>query len=72
MAIADELSGEVAVAVLAMADNEKGRDKTRLKEILVNFYSALRPLTIASRRKQVRVRAASATPSSDKPTPVRR
>ena len=60
MAIANELSGEVAVAVLALEGNEKDRDKTRLKEILVNFYSALRPLSAASRRKHVRVRSASA------------
>lgn len=68
MAIADELSGEVAVAVLAMAGNKEERDKKKLKEILVNFYSALHPLTVASRRKHSNVRAASASASTEKPT----
>ena len=67
MAIANELSGEVAVAVLALAGNKEQPDKTKLKEILVNFYTALRPLTIASRRTHDRARAASASSSSDQP-----
>lgn len=67
MAIANELSGEVAVAVLAKASNEEQQDKTRLKEILVNFYSALRPLNIASRQRQLHSKAASASTSPDQP-----
>lgn len=65
MAIANELSGEVAIAVLALEGNKEQSDKTRLKEILVNFYSALRPLTTASRRRHVRARVATATPSNE-------
>jgi hypothetical protein len=64
MAIANELSGEVAVAVLARAGNEEDADKTKLKEILVNFYSALHSITIAS-RTHVRTRAASASSIGD-------
>lgn len=71
MAIADELSGEVAIAVLAMAGNEEEPDKSKLKEILVNFYSTLRPLTLASRRKHPKTRAISASTSSGKPTSER-
>ena len=67
MAIANEISGEVAVAVLALAGNEENQNKAELKEILVNFYSALRPLTLASRRKKVRVRAASTSHSGEQP-----
>jgi hypothetical protein len=71
MAIENELSGEVAVAVLALAGNEEQRDKTKLKEILVNFYSALHPLTVASRREHLNARTASASTSSDQPASER-
>lgn len=71
MAIANELSGEVAVAVLKLAGNEELRDKTKLKEILLNFYSALHPLTVASRRRPLHSRAASASTSGDQPASER-
>lgn len=67
MAIANELSSEVAVAVLALAGTEELRDKTKLKEILVNFYSALHPLTVASRQSHIHSRAATSSTSSDQP-----
>lgn len=67
MAIANELSGEVAVAVLALASTGEQRDKTKLKEILVNFYSALHPLTVASRQRPMRSRGAAASSSNDQP-----
>lgn len=71
MAIANELSGEVAVAVLALAGNEKQLDKTKLKEILVDFYSALHPLTVASRPRPIQSRAASVPISRDQPNSER-
>jgi hypothetical protein len=66
MAIADELSGEVAVAVLGRAGKEGDRDRAKLKEILINFYSSLRALTVASRGTHVRTNAASASSSHDR------
>jgi len=65
MAIANELSGDVAIAVLARAGSEVERDKTKLKEILVNFYSALHSLRAFSRRKHVKAKTAGASLSHD-------
>jgi hypothetical protein len=63
MAIANELSSDVATAVLA--HKQKGQSNTtELKEILLNFYSALRPLTTESRRRRWRAQSSPATPAT--------
>lgn len=69
MTIENELSGEVAVAVLAQGVSEDEREKRKLKEIIVNFHSTMRSLTLASRREYLRTRTASATSSRDAATP---
>ncbi len=65
MAIANELSGDVAIAVLARAGNAESRDSTKLKEILINFYSALHSLKASSPRKHARAKAAASLRASD-------
>lgn len=54
MAIANELSSDVAAALLAHKENKGPSSEKELKELLLNFYSALRPLTTESRRRRVR------------------
>jgi hypothetical protein len=54
MAIANELSSEVASAVLAHLDRNDQSRTEELKEILVRFYLALRSLTKDSRRARWR------------------
>ncbi len=55
MAIANELSSDVAAAVLKHDDDEVCVERKELIEIVRNFYLALRPLTIAARRQRMRV-----------------
>jgi hypothetical protein len=69
MAIANELSSDVAAAVLTHKDNKVQADRKELSEIVRNFYSALRPLTIASRRQRLRASLDTQPPS---PTPSSR
>ncbi len=68
MAIANELSSDVAAAVLA--HNEVGvEDKTEnLVEIVRDFHSALRHLTVEARRSRVH-QVQSTEPS---PSPINR
>lgn len=65
MAIANELSSDVATAVLAHQENEDQSKTTELKEILLNFYSALRPLTTEARRRRWRTQSHTITPASE-------
>ncbi len=69
MAIANELSGDVAVALMALAENEKLRDTTKVKEIVTSFYSALLPLTRASRKRNLGAHAAKAKGSGGQQPP---
>lgn len=57
MSIANELSSDVAAAVLARSRNgsSEGKsqpDKQELVELLFDFHSALRALTIEARRRR--------------------
>jgi hypothetical protein len=61
MAIANELSSEVATAVLAHVNREDQSRTEELKEILVRFYLTLRSLTGESRRARRRVKASKIT-----------
>ncbi len=54
MAIANELSSDVAAAVLTHKENQTQADSKALIEIVRNFYSALRPLTVDARRRRMR------------------
>ena len=65
MTIENELSGEVAVAVIAQGFSEDERDKRKLKEIIFNFHSTLRSLTLVSHRVHLRTRIATTTSLSD-------
>ncbi len=54
MAIANELSSDVAAAVLAQERNESCADRKDLLELVRNFYSTLRPLKAQARRQRTR------------------
>lgn len=68
MAIANELSSDVATAVLAHGENGTQAERKALIEIVRNFYSALRPLTTEARRRRVRSQAPDETPPSSSST----
>lgn len=52
MSIANELSSDVAAAVLARNETAVRTDTQGLIDILLNFHSALRALTIEERRRR--------------------
>ncbi len=54
MSIANELSSDVAAAVLAGNETKAPTDSQQLVGILLNFHSALRALTIEERRRRLR------------------
>ncbi len=54
MALANELSSDVATAVLAHKEDRAQGETKELLEIIRNFYSALRPLTAEARRRRLR------------------
>jgi hypothetical protein len=54
MAIANELSSDVAAAVLAHKEKGARAEIRDLVEIIRNFYSVLRPLTVEARRRRIR------------------
>lgn len=61
MSIANELSSEVAAAVLAN-DKEKGQEQTQeLTRVVLEVHSTLRRLTSAERRRRARTIAARDT-----------
>jgi hypothetical protein len=64
MSIVNELSSDVAAAVLINAENKVQTDPKALMEIVRDFYSALRPLTKAARRRRTKV-----LPSIEPPAP---
>ncbi len=65
MAIANELSSEVASAVLAHMDRDDQTRTAELKEILFRFYFALRSLTRESRRTRTRAQFSRITPPTE-------
>lgn len=65
MAIANELSSDVAAAILATKDNEAHADSKDLIEIVRNFHSALRPLTAEERRRRLHSQSSEAPPRSN-------
>lgn len=67
MALANELSSDVATAVLAHKEDRAQVEKKELLEIIRNFYSALQPLTAEARRRRIRAHS-----SNELPTPARR
>ncbi|MBD0325316.1 MAG: hypothetical protein ICV68_02740 [Pyrinomonadaceae bacterium] len=54
MSIANELSSDVATAVLARNETRTPIDSQQLVGILLNFHSALRALTVEERRRRLR------------------
>ncbi|MBA3766422.1 MAG: hypothetical protein H0W99_05430 [Acidobacteria bacterium] len=67
MALANELSSDVAAAVLARKEDRAQDETKELLEVIRNFYSALRPLTVAARRRRIRAHS-----SNETQTPARR
>ena len=59
MGIANELSSDVAAAVLARKDQHPQAGTNELVEIIRNFHSAMRDLTGEERRRSIYARSAS-------------
>jgi predicted transcriptional regulator len=62
MSIANELSSEVAAAVLARETVEGFADKGELKNIIVEVHDTLRRMTAEGRKARRRSRESAATP----------
>ncbi len=68
MSIANELSSDVAAAVLINEVDKVQADPKALIEIVRDFYSALRPLTKAARHRRTKALSSFEPPSpSSKP-----
>lgn len=65
MGIANELSSDVAAAVLSRKAGQAQVERKDLIEIVRNFYSALRPLIIEERRRRLPPASAVELPSAD-------
>lgn len=61
MSIANELSSDVATAMLAQKDNETEQDASELAGVVMEVHSTLRRMTLDGRRKKRR----SQTPPAD-------
>jgi 16S rRNA C1402 N4-methylase RsmH len=61
MSIANELSSEVAEAVLARRQDESSQSVRELAEVVKEVHSTLRRLTAESRRRKAGPRAAANT-----------
>lgn len=62
MSIDNELSSEVAAALLAADDGKSPRDASRLAEVVKDVHSTLRQLEAESRRKNRRTAGAQDEP----------
>ena len=62
MSIDNELSSEVAAALLAADEGKPPRDASRLAEVVKDVHSTLRQLEAASRRKTRRPAGARGEP----------
>jgi non-ribosomal peptide synthetase component E (peptide arylation enzyme) len=60
MSIANELSSDVAAALLCRQEEERGLDSSRLVNVIVEVHSTLRHLTIEARRNARRAQEAQA------------
>jgi hypothetical protein len=52
MSIANELSSDVATAMLAQNDNETEQDASELAGVVIEVHSTLRRMTLDARRKK--------------------
>lgn len=57
MSIANELSSDVAAAVLARNDQETAQNANALKDVVINVHSTLRHLTTAARKRGRRLQS---------------
>lgn len=60
MSIANELSSDVATAMLAPKDNETTQDASELAGVVIEVHSTLRRLTLEARKKKRRPQTATA------------
>ena len=63
MSIANELSSDVATAMLAQKDNETEQDSSELAGVVIEVHSTLRRMTLDARRKKRRPQALPADES---------
>ena len=59
MSIANELSTDVAAAMLARKDGETPADSNELRDVVMKVHSTLRHLTAEARKKNRRARTAT-------------
>ena len=64
MSIANELSSEIAAAMLSQKGKEGADSRVNLKEILVEVHTTLQHLTTINRRKRDRPAHLASTPQS--------
>lgn len=64
MSIDNELSSEVAAALLAGDEGQPPRDASKLAEVVKEVHSTLREMEAESRRKSRRASGASDEPST--------
>jgi hypothetical protein len=63
MSIANELSSEVASAVLSRKDEESSAEPGKLKDVVMSVHSALREMRAETRRKSLRALDDAETPA---------
>lgn len=64
MSIANELSSEVAAAVLSLKDEESSAESGKLKDVVMRVHSALREMKAESRRDSLRPQSVSEPPAA--------
>lgn len=62
MSIANELSSEVAAAVLSRKGEESSAESGNLKDVVMRVHSTLREMKAEARKKSLRTRNESETP----------
>ena len=66
MSIANELSSDVAAAVLANKEGEEPDDSSKLKDVVMKVHSTLRHLTTEGRKRNRRSQSASEPPPTSR------
>ena len=66
MSIANELSSEVATAVLARKDEESSAESAKLKDVVMKVHSTLREMKAEARKKSLYSEDASEPPPASR------
>ena len=72
MSIVNELSSEVATAVLSRKDEENSAESGKLKDVVMRVHSTLREMKAETRKKELHTRTLSEPPPASGSTSTRR